>query len=104
VGILSHRRRLPRSPLRLRRTPISPPTGQLNRSGASVQPSSDSEPLAAGTLMDWPARETLADAERLNDDQLNVLLPRLPAIGRAVLNARRMRLQCRRRLKLGAQV
>ena len=33
----------------------------------------------------WPGRETRDQAERLNDQNLHVLLPRLPAVGRALL-------------------
>jgi hypothetical protein len=40
--------------------------------------------MAIAPINDWPGRETQADAERLNDEQLHVLLPRLPAVGRAV--------------------
>jgi hypothetical protein len=40
--------------------------------------------MAAAAINDWPGRETRADAERLNDEQLHVLLLRLPAVGRAV--------------------
>jgi hypothetical protein len=41
--------------------------------------------MASAPIKDWPRRETRADAERLNDDQLHVLLPRLPAVGGALL-------------------
>jgi hypothetical protein len=40
--------------------------------------------VATAPIKDWPGRETLADAERLNDEQLYVLLPALPVIGRAL--------------------
>jgi len=77
----AHRDRLRRSRLTWRRTPISPG----NRSPAPVPPRSQSQPPVAAPIQDWPGRETRAEAERLNDDQLYVLLPRLPAIGRALL-------------------
>jgi hypothetical protein len=70
-----------RRPLRWRRTPI----GQLNRSAAAVKPSSSSEPAAAAPAQAWPGKETRREAEKRNEDRLEVLLPHLPAVGRALL-------------------
>ncbi len=81
MATFAHRDRLRRSRLTWRRTPTSPG----NRSPAPVRPRSQSQPPVAAPVQDWPRRETRAEAERLNDDQLNGLLPRLPAIGRALI-------------------
>ena len=70
-----------RRPLRWRRTPIS----QVNRSAAAVKPRSSSEPAAAAPAQEWPGRETRREAEERNDVRLEVLLPHLPAVGRALL-------------------
>jgi hypothetical protein len=78
---VAHRPRLLRSPLRWRRTPSS----QVIRSPAAVQPSSGWEPAAAAPGQDWPGRETLREAEERNEVRLEVLLPRLPAVGHALL-------------------
>jgi hypothetical protein len=80
MATFDHRQRLRQSRLKWHRTPISP----VARSAASVQPSRRSEPKAAAALREWPGRETRDQAERWNDDRLNVLLPRLPAVGRAL--------------------
>ena len=85
MGTLSHRRPLQRRPLRLRRTPISPPADQLNRSlAASVLPSASPGPLLA-PLREWSGRETRQYAEKQNDDRLDALLPSLPNVARALI-------------------
>jgi hypothetical protein len=71
--------RLRRSRLTWRQTP----TSQIHRPAAPVS-HSQSQPTAIAPVKNWPGRETLADAERLNDEQLYVLLPALPVIGRAL--------------------
>ncbi len=81
MGAVPHRRRLLRSGLRRRRTPIS----QLNRAAAAVEASSNSESPAAAAALEWPGKETRRKAEERNDDRLKVLLSRLPDIGRALL-------------------
>ena len=80
MGVVPHRPRLLRRGLRRR-----PPISQLNRSAAAVEPTSRSASPAAAPALEWPGKETRADAERENDERLKVLLPRLPAIGRALL-------------------
>ena len=81
MGILSRAHRLRRSCLSWHRTPISP----VNRSAAAVKPSLRPGPVAAAPKPAWPGRETREDAERLNDEQLHVLLPRLPHVAHALL-------------------
>jgi hypothetical protein len=80
--------------LRLRRSRLTwRQTNQVNRS--PVPPLSPSPPPVAAPVPDWPGRETLADAERLNDEQLNVLLPRLPHVGHALLQCDGKHHRCR---------
>jgi hypothetical protein len=81
MGTIDHRHRLRRSRLSWHRTPVS----QLNRSAPAVKPRSSSEPAAAAPAQEWPGRETRCEAEERNEDRLKVLLPRLPAVGRALL-------------------
>jgi hypothetical protein len=81
MGTIDHRHRLRRSRLSWHRTPVS----QVNRSAAAVPPPPRTELAAAPPARTWPGRETRDQAERLNDQDLHVLLPRLPAVGRALL-------------------
>jgi hypothetical protein len=81
MGTIDRRHRLRRSRLSWHRTPVS----QVNRSAAAVPPPSRTELAAAAPEQTWPGRETRDQAERLNDEQLHVLVPRLPAVGRALL-------------------
>jgi hypothetical protein len=68
---------------RLRRRRLN--LGQIHLSPAPVPPRSTSQPTASALIKDWPGRETLADAERLNSERLKVLVPRLHAVGHALL-------------------
>jgi hypothetical protein len=70
-----------RRPLRSRQTSSS----QVIRSPAAVMPRASSESAATAPAQAWPGRETRCDAERWNDLRLEVLLPHLPAVGRALL-------------------
>ena len=81
MGSFALRHRFRRRSLRWRQTPIS----QVIRSPAAVQPNSSSESPAAAPAQAWPGRETRCDAERWNDLRLEVLLPDLPDVGRALL-------------------
>lgn len=82
MGSFALRHGLRRRLLRWRRTPIS----QLNRpAAAAVEPSSSSESPAAAPALEWLGRETRQKAEEWNDVRLEVLLPHLPAVGRALL-------------------
>ena len=81
MGTIDRRHRLWRSRLSWHRTPVS----QVNRSAAAVPPPSRTELAAAAPEQAWPGRETRDEAERWNDHQLQVLLPHLPAVGRALL-------------------
>ena len=78
MGASALRHRLFR--LRRRRLNLS----QFHLSPAPVPPHAISQSAASAPIKDWPGRETRDDAERLNDEQLHVLLPALPAIGRAL--------------------
>ena len=80
MGAVAHRPRLLRRGLRRR-----PPISQLNRSAAAVEPSSSSESPAAAPALEWPGKETRREAEERNEERLEVLLPRLPDVGRALL-------------------
>ena len=86
MGAVPHRRRL----LRRRRTPVS----QLNRAAAAVEPNSSSESPAAAPALEWPGKETRREAERWNDLRLEVLLPDLPDVGRALLKCDGERHRC----------
>ncbi len=81
MGSFAFRPGIRRSPLRWRRTPIS----QVIRSATPAPPSSSAEPAAAAPAQAWPGRETRREAERWNDLRLEVLLPDLPDVGRALL-------------------
>ena len=81
MGAVPHRPRLLRRGLRRR-----PPISQLNRAAAAVEPNSSSESPAAAPELEWPGKETRSEAEALNDKRLEVLLPRLPHVGRPLLN------------------
>ncbi len=81
MGTFALRRGIRRSPLRWRRTPSSP----LHRPVAAVSPSSSAASAAVAPPLEWPGKETRSQAEKLNDDRLEVLLPRLPHVGRALL-------------------
>ena len=81
MGSFALRHRFRRRPLRWRRTPSS----QVTRSPAAVMPRASSAPAAAAPALEWPGRETRQKAEEWNDLRLEVLLPRLPAVGRALL-------------------
>jgi hypothetical protein len=80
MGSFALRPGIRRRPLRWRRTPI----GQANRSAAAVMPRASSEPAAAPGR-EWRGMETRSEAERWNELRLEVLLPDLPDIGRALL-------------------
>ena len=79
MGTVPHRRRLLRRGLRRK------VSGPLHRSAAADAPRSNTESPAAAPALEWPRKETRQDAEKRNDDRLNVLLPRLPDVGRALL-------------------
>jgi hypothetical protein len=81
MGSFALRPGIRRRPLRWRGTPVSP----VIRSAAPVPPRSQSQPPTVAPVQDWPGRETRDQAERWNDENLYVLLPRLPAVGRALL-------------------
>jgi hypothetical protein len=81
MGIAAHRDRLRRSRLTWRQTPIS----QIHHSPIPVPPRSQSQATPAAPIKDWPGRETRDDAERWKEARLEVLLPRLPDVGRALL-------------------
>ena len=81
MGSFALRPGIRRRPLRWRRTPIS----QVIRSAAAVMPRSSSEPAAAAPALEWPGKETRREAEKENDRRLEVLLPDLPDVGRALL-------------------
>jgi hypothetical protein len=81
MGSFALRPGIRRSPLRWRRTPIR----QVIRSAAAVMPRASSQPAPAAPAQEWPGRETRSDAERWNDLRLEVLLPHLPAVARALL-------------------
>jgi hypothetical protein len=57
--------------------------GPLNRSVASVQPTSIAAAASAPAL-EWPGKETPSEAQALNEKRLKVLLPRLPDVGHAL--------------------
>jgi hypothetical protein len=73
---LDLRHHLRRARLSWHRTPTSP--------AAPVLPPARTKLAAAAPVRTWPGRETRDQAERWNDDRLHVLLPRLPAVGRAL--------------------
>jgi hypothetical protein len=81
MGSFALRPGIRRRPLRWRRTPIS----QVIRSAAAVMPRASSAPAAAAPAQAWPGKETRRKAEEWNDLRLEVLLPHLPAFGRALL-------------------
>jgi hypothetical protein len=81
MGAIIRQPRLLRRGLRRHRTPSS----QLNRTAAAVAPSSRSESPAAAPALEWPGMETRRQAEEWNDKRLEVLLPGLPVVGRALL-------------------
>jgi len=56
----------------------------LNRSVAGLQPSSIAAPASAPAL-EWPGKETRSEAQG-NDERLEVLVPRLPHVGRALFD------------------
>jgi hypothetical protein len=76
----THRPHIRRRSLRSRQTPISP----VNRSTEAEQ-SSPPRPGAAAPAKKWPGMETRRQAEEWNDKRLEVLLPGLPVVGRALL-------------------
>ena len=95
MGSFALRPGIRRRPLRWRRTPIS----QVIRSATPAPPSSSAEPAAAAPAQAWRGLETRSEAERWNDVRLEVLLPDLPDVGRALLkcdgeNHRRSLLIC----------
>jgi len=81
MGSFALRHGIRRRPLRSRQTSISP----VIRSPAAVMPRASSQPAPAAPAQAWPGRETRSEAERWNDLRLEVLLPHLPAVARALL-------------------
>ena len=81
MGAFALRRGIRRRPLRLRETSLT----QLQRPAAAVPPSSSATLAAVAPALEWPGKETRSEAEKRNDDRLEVLLPRLPHVGRALL-------------------
>ena len=81
MGTVAHRHRLRRRGS----APASTPISQLNRSAAAVEPSSRSESPAAAPALEWPGKETRREAEGGMIERLEVLLPRLPDVGRALI-------------------
>jgi hypothetical protein len=81
MGMLAFRRSIRRSRLAWRVPSIT----QLYRPPAAVEASSTAALAAVAPVLEWPGRETRSQAEKLNDDRLEVLLPRLPHVGRALL-------------------
>ena len=81
MGMLASRRSIRRSPLGWRGTPSS----LQHRPAAAAEASSNAARATVAPVLEWLGKETRSQAEKLNDDRLEVLLPRLPHVGRALL-------------------
>ena len=90
MATVDDRHRLRRARLNGHRTPIRPG----NRSSAPVPPPSRTKLAAAAPVRTWPGRETREYAEKQNDENLHVLLPRLPAVGGVLLECDGRRRPC----------
>ena len=90
MGAVALGHRFRRSPLRWRRMSVS----QLSRTAPAVERSSNSESPAAPPALQWPGKETRREAEERNEDRLEVLLPDLPAVGRAIIQCDGERHRC----------